>query len=69
MSIDVEGLDFQVLKSNDWNRYRPTYVLAEVLGSSLHEIEQSEIGMFMLDKNYVLYTKCMNTTFFKESSS
>jgi len=69
MSVDVEGLDFQVLRSNDWNRYRPTYVLAEVLGSSLHEIEQSEIGQFMRDKGYVLYAKCMNTVFFRESSS
>ena len=50
MSVDVEGLDFQVLKSNDWNKYRPTYVLAEILTSSLHEIEQSEIGQFMLNK-------------------
>jgi FkbM family methyltransferase len=67
MSIDVEGLDFQVLKSNDWNKYRPTYVLAEILGSSLHEIDQSDIGQFMRDTGYVLYAKCMNTVFFKES--
>jgi len=69
MSVDVEGLDFQVLKSNDWNKYRPTYVLAEILTSSLHEIEQSEIGQFMLNKGYVLYAKCVNSVFFKESSS
>ena len=69
MSIDVEGLDLQVLRSNDWINYRPTYVLAEVLASSLHEIEQSEIGKFMRDQRYILYAKCMNTIFFKESSS
>lgn len=68
MSIDVEGLDLLVLKSNDWNKYRPTYVLAEILGSSLHEIDKSEIGQFMRDQNYVLYAKCMNTVFFKDSS-
>ena len=67
MSVDVEGLDFDVLKSNDWSRYRPKFVLAEILGSSLHEIEQSEIGQFMRDQNYVLYAKCMNTVFFKDS--
>jgi FkbM family methyltransferase len=69
MSVDVEGLDLRVLKSNDWNRYRPTFVLAEVLGSSLHEVDQSEIGRFMRDNGYVLYAKCMNTVFFKESLS
>ncbi|SIT68328.1 methyltransferase, FkbM family [Ectothiorhodosinus mongolicus] len=67
MSVDVEGLDFDVLKSNDWSRYRPKFVLAEILGSSLHEIEQTEIGQFMHDQNYMLYAKCMNTVFFKDS--
>ena len=67
MSVDVEGLDFDVLISNDWSRYRPKFVLAEILGSSLHEIELSEIGQFMRDQNYVLYAKCMNTVFFKDS--
>jgi FkbM family methyltransferase len=66
MTVDVEGLDFDVLKSNDWSKYRPKFVLAEILGSSLHEIEQSEIGQFMRDQNYVLYAKCMNTVFFKD---
>jgi FkbM family methyltransferase len=67
MSIDVEGLDLDVLKSNDWSKYRPKFVLAEILGSSLHEIEQSEIGQFMRDQNYMLYAKSMNTVFFKDS--
>jgi FkbM family methyltransferase len=69
MSIDVEGLDLQVLKSNDWTKYRPSYVLAEVLGTSLHEIDKSEIGRFMFDNGYDLYAKSMNTVFFKDSSS
>lgn len=67
MTVDVEGLDFDVLKSNDWSRYRPRFVLSEILGSSLYEIEQSEIGQFMRDQKYVLYSKCMNTVFFKDS--
>ena len=67
MSVDVEGLDFDVLKSNNWSKYRPNFVLSEILGSSLHEIEQSEIGQFMRDQNYVLYAKCINTVFFKDS--
>ena len=69
MSVDVEGLDFNVLKSNDWDKYRPKFVLAEILESSLHEIEQSEIGRFMSDVGYILYAKCMNTVFFKEGTS
>lgn len=29
MSIDVEGMDLQVLKSNDWKRYRPRVIAVE----------------------------------------
>lgn len=68
MTIDVEGLDYEVLKSNDWSSYRPKFVLAEILGSSLHEIDQSPIGTLMRDERYVLYAKCMNTVFFKDAS-
>lgn len=31
LSIDVEGLDFQVLQSNDWQKYMPVVVLVESL--------------------------------------
>jgi FkbM family methyltransferase len=30
MSIDVEGLDLEVLKSNNWLKYRPTVVMVEI---------------------------------------
>ncbi len=68
MSIDVEGLDYEVLISNDWSKYRPKYVLTEILGSSLHEIEQSQIGKFMKQVDYFLYAKCIHTVIFKESA-
>ncbi len=65
MSVDVEGLDFEVLKSNDWTKYRPKFVLAEVLGGSLHEIEKSSVGRLMTEVGYEIYAKCVNTVFFK----
>lgn len=68
MSIDAEGLDLDVLQSNDWQRYRPKLVLVEVLGSSLCELTSSEIGTFMKGVNYSIYAKCMNTVFFKDNN-
>lgn len=32
MSIDVEGLDFEVIQSNDWEKFRPKILLVEALG-------------------------------------
>jgi hypothetical protein len=68
MSIDVEGLDYEVLNSNNWSKYRPRYLLIEVLGSSLDQIEKSKIGKYMKDIGYIIYAKCMHTIIFKESA-
>lgn len=34
MSVDVEGMDFEVLASNDWNRYRPEFLVVETEAGS-----------------------------------
>lgn len=71
MTIDVEGYDYQVLKSNDWSKYRPTFVLVEMIGidCSLLKLHQSEIGEFMVGVGYCIFGKSYNTVFFKKSSS
>jgi len=65
LSVDVEGLDFEVLKSNNWCKYRPQYVLVEILRSSLQDVAQNEISRFMQGHGYEVYAKCVNTVFFK----
>lgn len=64
LTIDVEGLDFAVLRSNDWERYRPECVLVEALDSSLEDVMRGEIFHFMKDHQYVLFAKTHNTLFF-----
>ena len=64
ISIDVEGFDFAVLKSNDWNLYRPKYVLVEMLNASLEDAMRGEIYQFMKNHKYVLFAKTYNTLFF-----
>lgn len=64
LSIDVEGLDFAVLKSNNWNRFRPKCVLVESLNVTLEKVMQSEIFDFMKRQQYVLFAKTFNTLIF-----
>jgi hypothetical protein len=53
MSVDVEGLDLQVLRSNDWERYRPVVVVIEETAvSSLAAATQNECAAFMIGKDY-----------------
>lgn len=64
LSIDVEGLDFMVLKSNDFEKYKPKVILIEILGSSLKGIEQNEISKLLYGHNYLIYAKTANTVIF-----
>ncbi len=63
-SIDVEGLDLEVLQSNNWRKFRPKVVLVEQLKSSIHQLNDDLIYQFLTARSYHLYAKSVNTTFF-----
>lgn len=64
LSIDVEGLDFEVLQSMNIKRFMPRVILIEILGSSISNIEEDNIYQH-LQGDYYLYAKSVNTVFFK----
>ena len=68
LSVDVEGLDLEVLKSNDWTKFRPRYVLAEILKNDLHDFNQDSMVLFMREQGYAVYAKQINTVFFEDLS-
>jgi len=65
LSVDVEGLDLEVLKSNNWKKYKPEYILVEILDSSLSELHSNEINKFMKSHGYKIYAKAVNTVIYK----
>lgn len=67
LTVDVEGLDLEVLQSNDWTAFRPRYVLAEALGSSLKDLQNAALTQFMGSHGYILFAKQVNTVFFRDS--
>ena len=64
LSVDVEGLDFQVLKSNNWSKYKPKVILVESLGFSFFNLDNSKIYTFLVAKGYHLFAKTVNTLIF-----
>lgn len=69
MSIDVEGFDLKVVQSNNWELFRPEYLLVEHYGSNMNEIQNSDLYKFIIGKNYELYAKSVLTVFFKDKSN
>jgi FkbM family methyltransferase len=65
MSIDVEGLDLQVLRSNDWSSYRPDFVLVESLDFRLENAHEHPTHVFMRSQRYELVAKTLNTLFYR----
>lgn len=58
MSVDAEGADLAVLKSNNWDKYRPTLVMVE------SNIGSREIIMFMDKHNYLyIFSNHVNALF------
>jgi FkbM family methyltransferase len=68
MSIDVEGFDLQVLRSNDWNRFRPEFILVEALEFRVETANEHPIHVFMRSVGYELVAKTMNTLFYREAA-
>lgn len=64
LSIDVEGLDLQVLRSSDWKRYRPRAVIVEVLGHSFAAGTPSPAQDFLAAQGYTLFAKLYNSAIF-----
>lgn len=66
LTVDVEGLDLEVLSSGNWVKYRPVIVLVESLNKSVLEVLKSSIYEFMISKNYELIGKMNRSLFFKD---
>lgn len=53
LSVDVEGLDLEVLRSNDWERHRPALVMVEDLEArDLIAAASSELARFLSQQGY-----------------
>jgi len=68
LSIDVESLDFDVLISNNWEKYIPKIILVEDLNFNYRNTNESQIAKYLDEKNYKFFAKTVNTLFFKHNS-
>jgi FkbM family methyltransferase len=65
MNIDVAGLDLQLLESNNWDKYRPKFVLVEDVDSVAGKVDASEVHSFLNSKGYELVYKTPRTLIYR----
>lgn len=56
LNIDIEGLDLSVLKTFDFDTYKPSVISIEDHGAELHNIGQSEIYKLLSSEGYTLHS-------------
>ena len=62
LSIDCEGSDLSILKTNDWSAFRPSVVVAETP-------QKSEITDFMKLNNYSVLATTIGSVIYKDNLS
>lgn len=66
MSIDTEGHDLQVLRSNDWERFRPELLLVEDFMFTADNAGRSEVCEFMKSVGYEVYAWLRPTVVYRQ---
>lgn len=70
MTIDAEGFDEEILKSNDWEKYRPAILLIESRNNeTIQDACSTSIHAYLVTKGYNMISKCINTQIYKSSES
>ncbi len=68
MNIDVEGLDREVLESNDWDRFSPKILVIEDHLFDPEKPLDSEIVQFIKSKGYKLKANCFISLVFEREN-
>jgi FkbM family methyltransferase len=66
LSLDVEGMDLEILESMDWDRCRPKVICVETV-DYLTQQKKPEILQFLKEQNYVLYADTFINSIFKDA--
>ena len=66
VSIDCEGLDLSILQSNDWDKYRPDYILIEIHTEGRNwEIPTCPVTQYLNERGYAFVGQGYVTTLYK----
>lgn len=57
-NIDVEGLDEVILRSLDWDTFRPRVIIAEEHSPDIAGTAQSEMAVFLRERGYDSVARC-----------
>ena len=69
LTIDTEGLELQVLQSNNWEKYQPTIIIIEDQTIEIKKHLSSELNLFLEKQNYSLVSKSYYSYIYKKNDA
>lgn len=67
LNIDTESMELDVIKSNNWKKYRPHFIILESLGSrDVREAYTDESVRFLTENEYELVVKVFQSCFLED---
>ncbi len=67
LTIDIEGLDLEVLMSIDFAIFAPNWIIVENYAKSIREVLHSQLNFFLESKHYELVSKCDLSCIYKKN--
>ncbi|MFC1582186.1 FkbM family methyltransferase [Planctomycetota bacterium] len=67
MNVDVEGLDMEVLQSNNWDKYKPGIVAVESGCLTLDGLADDEVANYLSGKGYTPFAKTFKTVLYADA--
>lgn len=64
IDIDAEGMDVAVLKTNNWEKYKPTLILVEDQDENVDSLSDLETYKFLQPLGYKMLAKTISTAFY-----
>jgi FkbM family methyltransferase len=65
LSVDTEGMDLEVLKSNDWSKYRPEIVICEDMDFDIKDWKRSKVALLLDQEGYRLVSQTPYSLIFR----
>lgn len=70
MNLDVETFELEVLRSNDWNLFRPRLIAMESIvsnGADINNLKNDVAIAYLIENNYRVVAKVNNAVFLMDS--
>lgn len=66
LNIDTEGTELEILKTNDWKKFRPKVIICEILDQNIQTILKHKTTKYLINRGYVVFAKMFHGVVFIE---